>query len=118
MLGRLQKRIDDVRVAATAEGLAEHSLSRIAKAERVLPKMAQTIDFVSGYVRQQIDRLGLTGKESYQIHVREYRLGLVNNLDVLQAQNTMQDIKHNLDRALLDAKLSYIDVGLSMGEKQ
>lgn len=56
-------------------------------------------------------------RESYQIHVREYRLGLVNNLDVLQSQNIMQDIKHDLDRALLDAKLSFIDVGLSTGEK-
>ncbi len=70
ILGRLQKHIDDVRAAATAEGLTEYSFSRIAKAERVLPKMAQTIDFVSGYVRHQVGKLGLTRKESYQLHTK------------------------------------------------
>jgi hypothetical protein len=68
MVEKLQGRIDRIRAAAEAEGLAEHSLARIAKAERVLPKMGQTVDFVSGYLRREVDKLGLTVAEALAVH--------------------------------------------------
>jgi hypothetical protein len=34
-------------------GLSESGMERIEKAARVVPKMQATIEFVSGYVRQQ-----------------------------------------------------------------
>jgi hypothetical protein len=67
---KLQVRIDTLRAAAVAEGLSEASLNRIAKAERVLPRMAATVDFVSDYVRREVDKLGLTGKEAYLVHAK------------------------------------------------
>jgi hypothetical protein len=67
---KLQRRIDAVRAAAMAEGLAEHSMKRIDKAERVLPKMGQTIDFVSGYLRREVDKLGLTVPEALAVHAK------------------------------------------------
>jgi hypothetical protein len=43
-------------------------LDRIDKAERVVPKMQATIEFVSGYVRQQVRQLDLTPPGSYALH--------------------------------------------------
>jgi hypothetical protein len=43
-------------------------LDRIAKAERVVPKMQATIEFVSGYVRQQVSQLELSPPASYAMH--------------------------------------------------
>jgi hypothetical protein len=68
MIQKLQNRIDSLRTLAIKEGLAEHSHERINKAERVLPKMAHTIDFVSSYIRREIDKLGLTDQQTYQVH--------------------------------------------------
>jgi hypothetical protein len=43
-------------------------LERIDKAERVVSKMKATIEFVSGYVRQQVSGLNLTPPASYAMH--------------------------------------------------
>jgi hypothetical protein len=43
-------------------------MERIKKAERVVPKMQATIEFVSGYVRQQVQQLALAPPASYAIH--------------------------------------------------
>ncbi len=108
--------------AVTAEAksryrAAELTLARLKRA--VAWEVTTSVNLYESSVKeaQALRSAYEKARESYQIHVREYRLGLVNNLDVLQSQNIMQDIKHDLDRALLDAKLSYIDVGLSTGEK-
>jgi hypothetical protein len=52
--------IETIRTVAQHEHLSQSSLDRIAKAERVVPKMQATIEFVSGYVGQQVNRLDLT----------------------------------------------------------
>ena len=50
----IQEQINTIRAIAQQEHLSETCLKRIAKAERVVPKMQATIKFVSGYVRQQV----------------------------------------------------------------
>lgn len=47
-------------------------------------------------------------RKSYESQVEEYRLGIVNNLDVLQALNIMQQAKANFDTALLQTKLNVL----------
>jgi len=42
--------------------------------------------------------------ESYRIQIKDYRYGLVNNLDVIQAMTGMLEAKKNLDRALIEVK--------------
>lgn len=54
-------------------------------------------------------------KNSYQIYQEEYRLGLVSNLDVLQALSNLLDTKLSLDQALIDQQK--YQVGLQF-EKQ
>src|SRR5919197_5782716 len=66
--GDIQQHIDTIRTIAQQEGLSETCLERIAKAERVVPKMQATIEFVSGYVRQQVTSLELAPPQSFAMH--------------------------------------------------
>jgi len=49
-------------------------------------------------------------EEVYKLNVNEYRLGLVNNLEVLQAMNSMLESKTNLDIASVETRLLYIEL--------
>jgi Family of unknown function (DUF6399) len=66
--GDIQQHIDTLRTIAQQEGLSETCLDRIEKAERVVPKMQATIEFISGYGRQQVRQRALTQPESYAMH--------------------------------------------------
>jgi outer membrane protein len=47
-------------------------------------------------------------KRSYELQVREYRLGLVNNLDVIAALNTLQTSKTDFDDSVNLGKLNVL----------
>lgn len=66
--GDIHEQIDTIRTIAQHEGLSQACLDRIEKADRVVPKMQATIEFVSGYVRRQVSQLDLTPTESYAMH--------------------------------------------------
>jgi hypothetical protein len=66
--GDIQEHIDIIHTIAQQEGLNETCLDRIEKAERVVPKMQATIEFVSGYVRQQVRQLDVAPPVSYAMH--------------------------------------------------
>ncbi|MBI3012586.1 MAG: TolC family protein [Elusimicrobia bacterium] len=55
-------------------------------------------------------------EESYRVQTGEYRLGLVNNLEVLQALNQLQETKRNLDRIFVQTKLYRIDLKIAVEE--
>ncbi|MBI2118878.1 MAG: TolC family protein [Elusimicrobia bacterium] len=54
--------------------------------------------------------------ESYELHVKEYRLGLVNNLEVLQAIHALQDAQHRLDKTIIQTKLNYLQLKITLEE--
>jgi len=54
------------------------------------------------------------GRRAYELLVKEYRMGLANNLDVLQAMNTYQTIKRDHDLSRLQAKLDLIILRLAV----
>ena len=56
--GDIQQHIDTIRTIAQQEHLSETCMDRLEKAQRVVPKMQATIEFVSGYVRQQVQSTG------------------------------------------------------------
>jgi hypothetical protein len=66
----IRAHIETIRTVAQHEQLSQRSLDRIDKAERVVPKMQATIEFVSSYVRQQVDQLDLTPPASFAMHAR------------------------------------------------
>ena len=66
----IQEHIAQIRTVAQQEGLSQHCMERIEKAERVVPKMQATIEFVSGYVRQQVAQLDVTPPVSFVMHAK------------------------------------------------
>src|SRR6266446_5732785 len=66
--GDIQQHIDTIRTIAQQENLSQTCLDRIEKAERVVPKMQATIEFVSSYVRQQVRQLDLAQQQAYAMH--------------------------------------------------
>jgi hypothetical protein len=66
----IQGHIDEIRTVAQQEGRHQSCLERIEKAERVVPNMQATIELVSGYVRQQVNQLGLTPPVAFAMHAR------------------------------------------------
>lgn len=55
-------------------------------------------------------------KESYEEQVKEYRYGLVNNLEVLQSMNVLQAAKRDRDRTLIQNKINTIQLKVSTEE--
>jgi len=66
--GDIQAQIDTIRTLAQQAGLSQACCDRIEKARRVVPKMQATIEFVSGYVRQQVKQLELAPPQSFAMH--------------------------------------------------
>src|SRR5207247_8015698 len=51
-------------------GRSQRCLERIDKAERVVPKMQGTIEFVSRYAAQQVAQLDVTPPVSFAMHAK------------------------------------------------
>ena len=66
----IQTQMQTIRTIAQHERLSQSSLDRIEKAQRVVPKMQATIQFVSGYVRQQVTQLDLMPPASYAMQAQ------------------------------------------------
>jgi hypothetical protein len=66
----IQGHIEQIRTVAQHEGLSQSCVERIEKAERLVPKMQATIEFVSRYVSQQVDQLDLTPPASFAMHAK------------------------------------------------
>src|SRR5206468_8503325 len=66
----IQEHIEQIRTVAQHEGLSQSGLERIEKAERVVPKMQATIEFVSRYVAQQVAQLDVTPPVSFAMHAK------------------------------------------------
>ena len=66
----IQGHIEQIRTVAQQEGLRQSCVERIEKAERVVPKMQATIEFVSSYVHQQVTQLDVTPPVSFAMHAK------------------------------------------------
>ena len=66
----IQGHIEQIRSVVQQEGLSQSGLERIAKAERVVPKMQGTIEFVSRYVARQVAQLDVTPPVSFAMHAK------------------------------------------------
>jgi outer membrane protein TolC len=53
-------------------------------------------------------------RRSYDLLLKDYRLGLANNLDVLQTMNALQTVKRDFDLARLQSKLDLLNLRLSV----
>jgi Family of unknown function (DUF6399) len=100
----IQGHIEQIRTIAQQEGLSQHCMERIEKAERVVPKMQATIEFVSGYVGQQVAQLDLTPPVSFVMHAKlipSYYLDRVAQTRSVSDGEPLRELAERLRASLL-----------------
>jgi len=101
-------RQSQVREAVSLSTQAELGASQVRRqAEQEIRSLHQSVV----YDRSQLaalEKATEAARKNYEVQRRDYRLGLVTNLDVLQALTLFQDNQRALDRARYTAKLDYL----------
>jgi hypothetical protein len=100
----IQAHLEQIRTIAQHEGLSQPCLERIEKAERVVPKMQATSEFVSGYVKQQVAPLALTPPVSLAMHAKlmpSYYLDRVAGTRPLSAGAPLRELAERLRASLV-----------------
>jgi hypothetical protein len=101
----IQAQMETIRTVAQQESLSQSCVDRIEKAERVVPKMQATIEFVSGYVRQQVSQLHLTPPVSYALHahlIPSFSLERVAQTRTVQAGEPLRELAERLRTPLCE----------------
>jgi hypothetical protein len=101
----LQGHIDEIRTIAQQERLSQSCLERIEKAVRVVPKMQATIEFVSGYVKQQVDQLDLAPPVSFAMHAKlipSFYLDRVAQTRTVQGGEALRELAERLRAPLFE----------------
>ena len=102
----IRTHIETIRTVAQHEQLSQSSLDRIDKAERVVPKMQVTIEFVSGYVGQQVNQLDLTPPASFAMHAKlipSYYLDRVAQTQTVSKGEPLRDLARRLRTPLFES---------------
>jgi outer membrane protein len=103
--GLLQSKVSEAVSQRTQAELGASQVNR--QAEQEIRSTYQSVVFD----RSQLDALEKateSARKNYEAQRRDYRLGLVTNLDVLQALTAFQENQRALDRARYTAKLDYL----------
>jgi hypothetical protein len=101
----IQGHIEQIRAIAQHEELSQSCLERIEKAERVVPKMQATIEFVSGYVSQQVTQLDLTPPVSFAMHAKlipSYYLDRVAQTRTVEGGEPLRELAERLRAPLFE----------------
>jgi Family of unknown function (DUF6399) len=102
----IQGHIEQIRTMAQHEGLSQRCLERIEKAERVVPKMQATIEFVSRYVGQQVAQLDVTPPASFAMHAKlipSYYLDRVAETRTISDGEPLRELAERLRAPLFEA---------------
>jgi hypothetical protein len=101
----IQGHIEHIRSVAQQEQLSQSCLERIDKAERVVPKMQATIEFVSGYVGQQVAQLDLAPPVSFAMHAKlipSYYLDRVAQTRSVEGGEALRELAEQLRAPLFE----------------
>jgi hypothetical protein len=101
----LRTQIETIRPVAQHPQLSQSSLDRLDKAERVVPNMQATLELVSSYVRQQVNRLDLTPPISFAMHARlipSYDLDRVAQTHTVEGGKPLRDLARRLRTPLFE----------------
>jgi outer membrane protein len=97
-----------VREAVSQNTQAELDSSRVQRlAEQEIRSFYQTV-LLDRKQLSALETAADAAKKNYEVQQRDYRFGLVTNLDVLQALTAYQENLRALDRARYTAKLNYL----------
>ena len=103
--GSVQSRVREAQSQGTQAELGVSQVQR--QAEQEIRSLHQSVVLD----RSQLTALEMAtdaARKNYEAQQRDYRLGLVTNLDVLQALAVFQDNQRALDRARYTAKLNWL----------
>lgn len=96
--------------------LADLEARRLQRQVRQDVKTArQDLDYALTQAKFYADAVTL-GEQNYQAQQKEYRLGLINNLEVLQVLTTLQDLRVRKIQADAAVKLNGVRLRVAMGE--
>jgi len=87
---------------------AELSASQVSRqAEQEIRAAYQKVVFDQSQV-DALEKATESARKNYEAQRRDYRLGLVTNLDVIQALTAFQQNQQALDRARFTTRLDYV----------
>jgi outer membrane protein len=105
-------------------GAVKEAYSIYRQAMLELQRMERYVDYsirkthgeLEAAIKETVSREEATraAQQSYDSLRKEYRLGLVTNLDVLQAMDFLQTQKTQLDAARIQTKLLFIQLNVEM----
>ncbi|OGW91620.1 MAG: hypothetical protein A3D28_03110 [Omnitrophica bacterium RIFCSPHIGHO2_02_FULL_63_14] len=109
--------IGDTRVAAAAREAARQNLSKARRTAELEIRTAHE-NYTSARAREAAyadarDAL----KRSYEIQQEDYRLNLVNNLDVLDALRRFEEADRQYHAALYEARVNYWKLKIAAGQR-
>lgn len=103
--GSVKSKISEAVSQRTQAELALSETRRQAEQEIRSAHSAVIFDLAQ---RDALENSTSAADKSYQAQLRDYRLGLVTNLDVLQALTALQQNRRALDRVRLSTKLDFL----------
>jgi outer membrane protein TolC len=99
-----------VKTARSNLRTAELNLSAAVRQAQTEIKQAHILYQAATAQTGYLQSAAQNAKESYELQVKEYRYGLVNNLEVLEAMRFMIQNHQDLENALLDSQLRLIEL--------
>lgn len=103
--GSVQSRVREAQSQSTQAELGVSQAQR--QAEQEIRSMHQSVVLAHSQLAA-LEMATDAARKNYEAQQRDYRLGLVTNLDVLQALSSFQENQRALDRARYTAKLNYL----------
>ena len=108
--GLLQSRVSE---AVSQQTQSELGLSQIRRqAEEEIRSIYQSVESDRAQL-DALDKATEAARKNYEAQRRDYRFGLVTNLDVLQALTAHQENRRSLDRARYNAKINFLNLEAS-----
>ena len=103
-----------------AKSVAHQSELVLSQTRRLAEQEIRTLHSLYSADQKQVAKLDETvgwSKKNYEAELRDYRNGLVTNLDVLQAINTYQDSQRLLDRQRFNVRLDGVKLQAATGQR-
>lgn len=89
---------------------------RLRQAEQEIRANYQSMTLVQSQL-EALQNATIAAKKSYAAQLREYRLGLVSNLEVIQALTTFQQNQRALARASINVRSAYLQLLTSAAQR-
>jgi outer membrane protein len=105
-----------VRVAASQREIADLALERARRAATEEIRQLYAVFQTSVSQVQALERSADLAQRNWQQQQREYRLGLVTNIDVLTALTLFEQSQRSLDRARATARFSFARLQAAAGQ--